>query len=129
LWRPATHCADVILASADQDPMEPCIEALGFAQPGQIAPGADERFLDDVFRGIPVAEDASRDRIQAVVCGSGDGIECLAIAPLCALDQVRRHPSDSWDRRGHLPRSLSMASSAGESFIGPGVWAASAIGA
>jgi hypothetical protein len=117
LERPATLPADMILAGADQEPMEPGIEPLGFAQPGQIAPGADECFLDDVFRGIPVAEDASRDRVQAVVCGGRDGIECLVIAPLGALDQVRRHPSDSWDRRGHLPRSTSMASRWRESFI------------
>ncbi len=91
LWRTSTLRADVIAASADQDPMEPPIEALGFAQPGQIAPSADERFLDDVFRCIPIAEDAPRDRVQAVVCVAGDGIKCLAIASLCALDQARRH--------------------------------------
>src|SRR6266576_6007188 len=79
LCRPATLRADVILASANQEPMETGIEAFGLAQPAQIAPRADERLLDDVLRGIPVAEDASRDRVQAVVCGADDGIECLAI--------------------------------------------------
>ena len=83
--------------------MEPGIEALGFAQPAQIAPGADERLLDDVFRGIPIAEDASRDGVQAVVGSAGDDIERVAIAPLCTLDQVSRHPSRSWIREGISP--------------------------
>jgi hypothetical protein len=95
--------------------MEPCIEALGFAQAGQIAPGADEGLLHDVFRGISIAEDAARDRVQTVVGGAGDSVEGLAIATLCAFDQVR-HPADSWDRRGHFPRSVSMASPGRESF-------------
>ena len=93
LSRPSTLGAGVVLAGAQEEPMEPCIEALGFAQAGQIAPGADEGLLDDVFRGISIAEDASRDRVQAVVCGAGNSVEGPAIALLCAFDQVR-HPAD-----------------------------------
>jgi len=83
--------------------MEPRVEPLGVAQRAQVAPGSDEGILDGVLRGIPVAQDPPRDRVQAVVCGGREGIECLVIAPLCALDEVGRHRCPSI-RRGDVPR-------------------------
>jgi len=101
--------ADVVRAGADEQSVEPGAELVAIAQRAQIAPGPDERFLDGIFRGIPIAEDAPGDRVQAVVRSGREDIEGLVIAPLCAFDELGRHP-DSSVRRGHLPRSPSMAS-------------------
>ena len=57
---------------------------------GEALPGSDEGVLDGVLRGIPIAEDPPRDRVQAVVCGGCEVIEGLAIASLCALDEFGR---------------------------------------
>ena len=35
------------------------------------------------------------DRVQAVVCGGREGIECLVVAPLCAFDEFGRHADPS----------------------------------
>ena len=67
-------------------------KAIGVAQTPQVTPGSDERVLDRIFRRIPVAEDAPRDRVQAVVCGGREGIEGLVVAPLCAFDEFGRQP-------------------------------------
>src|SRR5262245_60529576 len=83
--------------------MQPGVEAIGVAQGAQVAPGFDEGILDGVLRGIPVAKDPARDRVQAVVCGAREGIECLVVAPLCANDELGRHRCPSI-RRGNVPR-------------------------
>jgi hypothetical protein len=99
----------LIRAGADEEAMQPRVEPFGIAERAQVAPGSDESFLDGVLRGISVAKDPPRDRVQAVVCGGREGIECLVVAPLCAFDELGRHADPSL-RRGHLPRSPSMAS-------------------
>src|SRR5687768_5522581 len=95
--------------------MQPGVEPLAVSKAAEVPPGTDERILDRIFRGIPIAEDPSRDRVQTVVRGGREGIESLVVAPLCAFDELGRHADPSF-RRGHLPRSPSMASAASESF-------------
>ena len=41
--------ARLIDAGADQQPMEPGVEAIGVAERGQVTPGPDERVLDGVL--------------------------------------------------------------------------------
>jgi hypothetical protein len=94
---------DLVLAGIDEEAMEPSIELVAVAKTAKIAPGPDEGVLDGILRGIPIAQDSPRDRVQAVVCGAREGIECLVVAPLCALDELGRHRCPSV-RRGDLPR-------------------------
>jgi hypothetical protein len=70
--------------------MQPSVESIAVAQTAQVAPGPDERVLDGILRGIPIAQDPPRDRVQAVVCGGHEVIKGLVIAPLCALDEFGR---------------------------------------
>src|SRR5215471_198661 len=92
----------------DEEAMEPGVEPVAVTKTAQVPPGPDERVLDGILRGIPIAEDPPRDRVQAVVCGGREGIECLVVASLRAFDEIGRH-ADSSVRRGRLPRSPSMA--------------------
>src|SRR4051812_624833 len=92
---PTARPADLVPTRPDEEPVEPGVEPLRIAQGADVPPGPDERLLDRVLGGIPVAKDASRDRVQAVVRGGPEGIECLVIAPLCALDEIGDHSPSS----------------------------------
>ena len=105
----------LVRAGADEEAMQPRVEPFGVAERAQVAPGSDEGFLDGVLRGIPVAKDPPRDRVQAVVCGARENIECLVVAPLCAFDEIGRHPLPLNPVRG-LPALPTMASGRRESF-------------
>ena len=66
--------------------MEPGIEPVRIAETGQVAPGADERFLDRVARELRVAEDEPGCRVQpreTPVDQQGEGV---MIASLCSCD-------------------------------------------
>ena len=112
---PSLGSPPLVGAGVDEESMEPGIETLAVTKTAQVPPGSDERILDRIFRGIPIAEDPSRDRVQPVVRGGREGIEGLVVAPLCAFDELGRHADPSF-RRGHLPRSPSMASRCAKSF-------------
>jgi hypothetical protein len=73
-------------------------------QRGQIAPTANERFLDRVVREIPIAEDEPGDDQQAIDMGGRESPEGIHIAGRRKLDEVRSHPrhlvrADRVDRR------------------------------
>jgi hypothetical protein len=81
----------VVTAGIDEEAVQPCVEGAGIAQTPDLAPGLDQRVLNGVLRGIPIAQDPPRDRVQPVVCGGREDIESLVIAPLCAFDELGRH--------------------------------------
>ena len=97
--------------------MEPGVEGVGVAQTPEVAPGLDERVLNRILRRIPVAQDPPRDRVQAVVCGGREGIECLVVAPLCAFDEFGRHRRLLGKRCGHCRTHRLRTSRQRESFI------------
>jgi hypothetical protein len=82
--------ADVVGTGMDEESVEPGVESVAVTQTAQITPGSDEGVLDGILRGIPIAQDPPRDRVQAVVCGGREVIEGLVIASLCALDEFGR---------------------------------------
>jgi hypothetical protein len=82
--------ADLIGAGMDEESIEPGVEPLAVSEAAEIPPGPDERVLDGILRGIPIAKDPPRDRVQAMVCGGREVIEGLVIASLCALDEFGR---------------------------------------
>jgi len=94
-YGPPARPADLIATGPNEEAVEPGIEPLRFAQGAEVPPGPDERLLDRVLGGIPVAEDASRDRVQAVVRGGPERVKRLVIAPLCALDEIGDHSPSS----------------------------------
>ena len=104
LDRAPPRAPGVVAAGVDEETVEPGVEGGGVAQTPQLPPGLDERVLDGILCGIPIAQDPPRDRVQAVVCGGREGIEGLAVAPLCALDEFGRHADPSAAVRS-LPHS------------------------
>lgn len=50
---------------ADQQAMEPGLEAIGVAQPGNVAPSLDERLLDCVLGAIRIAQDQPSRCVQS----------------------------------------------------------------
>jgi len=82
--------ADLVVAGVDEESVEPGVEGTGVAETPKLPPGLDDGVLDGIFRGIPIAKDPKRDRVEAVVCGGRKGIECLVVAPLCAFDEIGR---------------------------------------
>jgi hypothetical protein len=117
LDRPPSAPPDLVLAGSNEQPVEPGVESIAIPKAAKVAPGPDERVLNGILRGIPIAQDPPRDRVQAVVCGTREGIECLAVAPLCALDELGRHRRSSV-RHGNFPRYRVWRRGIGESFSG-----------
>ena len=76
---------------ADQDPVQPGFEPIRVAQRAQVSPGDDERFLDRVLSEIPVREHELGEVVEPRHRGVGDDAERLAIATLCAFNQVPLH--------------------------------------
>jgi hypothetical protein len=85
-----SRTARVIGAGVDEKSVEPGIEPLTVAKAAEVPPGPDEGVLHGILRGIPIAEDPSRDRVQPVVCGRREVIEGLVIASLCTFDEFGR---------------------------------------
>ncbi len=68
--------------------MQPGVEPVRLAKPGQIPPGSDHRLLDGVARELRVPEDESGSRVQpreARIEELGEGV-MLAVA--CPLDEA-----------------------------------------
>jgi hypothetical protein len=68
--------------------MEPGIEPIRVAKPGQVAPGANERVLDRVARELTVAEDQPGGGVEPDNGRAGQRGEGVMIAMPCPLDEV-----------------------------------------
>ena len=67
--------------------MEPGVPALRVAQPGQVPPGSQQRFLDSVSRELVVPEDESGRGIQSRDGRAGKRREGVMIACSRLLDE------------------------------------------
>lgn len=76
-----------VMAGVDQQPSQPGIEAVGFAQPWQIAPGADQRLLHGIVRVGAVAQGQPRHAAQPVHRVAGQPREGILVSPHGTLDQ------------------------------------------
>jgi hypothetical protein len=83
------------------------VEGRGIPKAPRVPPCSDQRVLYRILRRVPVAEDPSRDRVQAVVRGASEGIEGLVVAPLCAFDEFGRHRRPPRLPCGPLPHLLT----------------------
>ena len=75
--------------------MDPGLEALGFAELGQLPPRGDERLLDGVLGTPDVTQDPMRDDEQPVSRAANDGGEGLLVPGPCRLDEGEVHPMGS----------------------------------
>ena len=89
--------------------VEPRVEAVGIAQRGQIAPGADERVLHRVLRLFGVPEDEPGGSVQPEDRGACQRGEGVMIAPSRSLHELSLHARPSAAARPTWPRSMSMA--------------------
>ena len=81
--------------------MEPGIEPLRFAQPGQVAPGSHHGLLDSVARELPVPEDESGGRVQPRERTVEERAEGVLVTSGRSFDEaslVHGHPSIRRDR-------------------------------
>ena len=67
--------------------VEPGIEPVRVAQPGQVPPGAHHRLLDRVARELRVPEDESGGRVQPREGRVDEHGEGVMIALACPLDE------------------------------------------
>ena len=75
--------------------MDPGVERVRVAQPGQVPPGPDERLLDRVARELRVVEDQSGRCVQprdALADELGEGVMIAPPGPLDELSLVHRRP-------------------------------------
>ena len=105
----APQPARLIDAGADEQPVEPGVEAVRVAQRGQVTPGSDERLLDGVLGLVGVPEDEPGGGIQAGdrgACQLGEGV---MIAPSALAPRGLAASRPSAVARPTWPRSASMA--------------------
>ena len=101
-------------AGVNGQPVEPGIEPVGVAQPGQVPPGSHHGLLDRVARELRVPEDETGGRVQPRDGRVDEHAEGVMIAPACPLDEtslVHGRPSMRRDARS---RSYGMTSPATE---------------
>ena len=78
-------------ARADDEAVEPGVEAVRIAEPGQVTPGDDQRFLQGILGPIDVAEDPLGERVEAVAPHPDQvGIRLPVTVP-CRLDEFAIH--------------------------------------
>ena len=86
-----SSAAELLGDRVEQEPAEPRLELGGVAEPGQIAPAPDERFLDGVFGDVGVLRDEPGDRVEPVDHVEHQHVERVAIAVPCLFDQIESH--------------------------------------
>jgi aspartyl-tRNA(Asn)/glutamyl-tRNA(Gln) amidotransferase subunit C len=95
LDRPTAPAADEVETRMRQEPMQPGVEPVRVAKPGQVAPGADEGVLDGVARELRITDHEPRGTIQADRRATRERGEGVVIAPSRLLDEaslVHRSP-------------------------------------
>ena len=83
--------ARLIDAGADEQAVEPCVEAIWAAQRGQVTPGSDERLLDGVLGLVGIAQDEPGGSVQPEDRGACQRGEGVMIAPSRSLHEVLLH--------------------------------------
>ena len=92
-----------VTTGVDQQPMQPGLEPIRFAQAAQVAPAAHDGVLGGVLGGLAVAKDPVGDAEEALVGRADQRLERGVVACLRLPDQVCGHRSPR-PGRGHLPR-------------------------
>ena len=82
-------------AGTNGDAVDPGVERVRVAQPGQVPPGPDERLLDRVARELRVVEDQPGRCVQArepLADELAEGVMIASSGPLDELSLVHRRP-------------------------------------
>ncbi len=95
LDRPPTTPAHHVDAGAEDEAVEPGLEAIGIAEAGQVPPRGEEAFLDRVSGELVVPKDEAGRGIQAPDERDGKvgkGVMIASPSPLDELSLVHGHP-------------------------------------
>ena len=71
--------------------MEPGVESVRIAEPGQVTPGDHQRFLHGILGPIDVAEDPLGERVEAVATDADQVGVRLPVTVPCRLDEIAIH--------------------------------------
>ena len=82
----------LVHAAADEEPMQPGIEAVGIAEGRQVAPGTHECLLDRVLGLVRFVEDQPCDRIESGESRSDEHGEGVMIASSRPIHELSLHP-------------------------------------
>jgi hypothetical protein len=82
---------ELLVAGIDHEAMKPDLEALGVAEPRELAPGEEDRLLDGVLGPLPIAQDPMGDGVAAVTVEVDQVREGAFVAFPRLLDQPRSH--------------------------------------
>jgi hypothetical protein len=81
----------LVRGRANEDPIQPGVEALHVPQFRQLAPAADEGLLNGVLGEMGVAQHEPGDRVEAVDLARGEQREGLPIPAPRSLDELLSH--------------------------------------
>ena len=88
------------MTSPHEQSIQPGVDRFRSAQPTDVSPGLDERFLGSVFGSVTIAKDQEGDRIQPADRLRDERIEGVMIALPRADRDVSLHRSPSSARSG-----------------------------
>ena len=106
-WPSRARPLRLVVAGVDEDPMDPGLEAVGFPQVRDPAPGEHEGVLQRVLGETRVAQDPLGDRVERIADLVHQDGERLTIALTGLLDEVSIHLDLRWSRPV-WPRSPTM---------------------
>ena len=88
---PVTGPLRLVVAGMDEDPVDPCLEAVRIPKLRKPAPGEDEGVLQRILGEAWVAQDPLGDRVEAVADLMHQDGECFSVSPAGLLDEVSIH--------------------------------------
>jgi hypothetical protein len=105
VWRPAARPAGLRVASPEEQPVRPGIEAGRVAELRQVTPDAEERLLAGVLGEVRVAQDPVGDRVQSITHVDREARKCPAIEALRPDHEVDVHVPPTSRRRSRAAPS------------------------
>ena len=114
----APTSADSLEAGVHGQAVEPGVETVRIAQPGQVAPGSEEGLLHDVARELAISEDESGRPVQPRGGAFDEHREGVMIASLCPLDERPLVHGDPVGVAVVRPRSHPMVPTGPQRFPG-----------
>ena len=108
----ALHCralARLRIARVDEQPVEPGVEPIRIAEPGQLAPGDHQRLLHGILGSADVAEDPLGDREESVRRVRARTANASRSPALGLLDEIAIHQAcpSLCAQMERVPRSMS----------------------
>ena len=109
LDRSSPGAPELVVTGSYEEAVQPGVESVRVAQPGQVPPGANEGLLDGVSRSLGIPEDEPGGGVQAIDRGACEHGKGVMIALLRPFHEVTLHVVHRLGPRPGWPRLPSMA--------------------